>query len=230
MNQEINLPLINTPKISETAYQILREKIISKEFLPGQRLDLNAFEVQMSISRTPLKEALARLEMEGLVVIHPRSGTYVTDPDPEDIAQSFELRRALEIYAAEIVAEQATPTELEQLDRLVEELGELVRAPDRNAIYPRYLELDHQLHAQLVSMTRNQRLIKVHQRENLHAQMARIRYRGSERELEIAQHEHEEIMRFLKAHDAPAARRVMSNHLHRAKCSLLSDMGVEIPE
>ena len=67
MRKGLSLTPIRMPKISEAAYEILLEKIISKEFAPGQRLGLDAIEKQLGISRTPLKEALARLEMEGLI-------------------------------------------------------------------------------------------------------------------------------------------------------------------
>ena len=225
MGADLSLPRIRTYKISEAAYEILREKIISREFAGGQRLDLDAVEKQLGISRTPLKEALARLEMEGLIVIHPRSGTYVTNPNPEDIAESFELRRALEVYAIELAAQGASHEDIQGLRQIVEDLGALAAAADRDAIYPRYLSLDHQFHQQLVSMAGNQRLHQAHERENLHAQMARIRYRRSERELEVAQEEHERIMAALEARDVHTAQAEMDAHLRRAKNSLLADMG-----
>jgi len=216
------------PKISEAAYEILLEKIISKELAPGQRLDLDAIEKQLGISRTPLKEALARLEMEGLIAIVPRSGTYVTDPDPEDITESFEVRRVLEVFAVELAVPQIGDEDLENLRAIVQELGDLTVAEDRNAIYPRYLNLDNIFHQELVALAGNQRLCQAHDRENLHAQMARIRYRRSERELDVAQEEHERIVAALEARDVQTAKAEMDTHLRRAKRSLLADMGVSI--
>jgi DNA-binding GntR family transcriptional regulator len=221
---DFSLPRINARKISVTAYEILREKVVSKEFAPGQRLDLDAIEQQLGISRTPLKEALVRLEMEGLVVIVPRSGTYVTDPSPRDIVESFGVRRALEIYAVELVGQHASDEEIARLRAIVEELGDLAAAEDRDAIYPRYLALDHQLHRQLVALSGNDRLCQAHERENLHAQMARVRYRRSERELDVAQEEHMRIMVALEARDVEVARAEMDAHLKRAERSLLDDM------
>jgi DNA-binding GntR family transcriptional regulator len=228
MGADLSLPRIKTYKISEAAYEILREKIISREFAGGQRLDLDAVETQLGISRTPLKEALARLEMEGLIVIHPRSGTYVTNPNPEDIAESFEVRRVLEVYALELAAGRASREDIRRLRQLVQELGVLAAATDRDAIYPRYLSLDHQFHQELVSLAGNRRLRQAHQRENLHAQMARIRYRRSERELNIAQEEHERIMAALEAGDVRTAQAEMDAHLRRAQQSLLADMGADV--
>jgi DNA-binding GntR family transcriptional regulator len=215
---------ISPRKISAAAYEALREKIISRELAPGQRLDLSSIEAQMGISRTPLKEALARLEMEGLVEILPRSGTYVTAPTPGDIAESFDVRLALEMFAIEIAVKTMDAAELEQVRGLVRDLRELAAAPDRDAIYPQYLGLDHKLHSQLIALAGNQRLAHVHQREDMHAQMARIRYRRSERELDLAQAEHESLLYALEARDPVAAREAMRAHLTRAKNSLLAEL------
>lgn len=227
MNQEATFFNISPQKISKTAYEILREKIVSQELAPGQRLDLNRMGAQMGISRTPLKEALARLEMEGLVEIQPRSGTYVTDPGREDIAESFDVRLALEMFAVEIVAQNIGDDVLHQLGSIVQQLGEFAASPDRDAIYPQYLTLDHQFHGILIALAGNCRLRQIHQRADLHAQMARIRYRRSERELDQAQQEHEELLRALESHDPDAARQVMRAHLTRAKNSLLMEMDTE---
>ena len=86
------LPPINSPKISEVIYDILREKIVSHEIPQGERLDLYEIEKRLGVSRTPLKEALNRLEMEGLIQIFPRSGTYVTNANVEYIVKSFDFK------------------------------------------------------------------------------------------------------------------------------------------
>jgi DNA-binding GntR family transcriptional regulator len=226
MNPDLSLPRISTYKVSEAAYEILREKIISREFAAGQRLDLDTIAEQLGISRTPIREALARLEMEGLVAILPRSGTYVTNPNPCEIAESFDVRRVLEVYAVELAISRMSDKDLENLSAIIQELGDLAAAEDRDAIYPWYLTLDHELHRQLVNLAGNERLRQAHERENLHAQMARIRYRRSERELDVAQEEHERILAALRARDVQTARAEMDAHLQRAKRSLLVDMEI----
>ena len=222
----LQLPRIQAAKISDSAYEILRERVVSKELAPDQRLDLHSIEQQLGISRTPLKEALVRLEIDGLVRIVPRSGTFVTNPDRQDIMESFDVRRVLEVHAVSLAAERASAEELQVLQDIVDELGQLVQAPNRTAIYPRYLKLDRDLHGRIVTLAGNRRLRLSHSRENLHAQMARIRYRRAERELETAQHEHERIMDALMARDAEAAKAAMDAHLQRAARSLLRDMDV----
>lgn len=226
MSTPTPLPRIETSKISEHAYQIIRDKIASKEFQPGQRLDLDEMERQLGISRTPLREALYRLELEGLVYVAPRSGTYVTNPSAEEIAESFDVRTALEVYSLKLAARRATDADLAGLRALVAELSELVRCEDRMSIYARYLTIDHEFHRRLIALAGSQRLCAAHERENLHAQMARVRYRRPESELDLAQAEHERIISALEAQDTASARAEMEAHLERAKRSLLDDMSM----
>lgn len=107
---------------------------------------------------------------------------------------------------------------------MVIELGDLAKQSDIKAIYPDYLNLDHEFHHQLVSLTKNKRLQEAHERENLHAQMARIRYRSFERELSKSQNEHERIILALKKRDLKNTVLEINSHLLRAKQSLLNDM------
>jgi DNA-binding GntR family transcriptional regulator len=229
MAAEQIFPRIISPKISEVAYDILREKIVSKEIAQGERLDLNEIGRRLGVSRTPLKEALSRLEMEGLIRILPRSGTYVTTVNVEYIAESFDVRRILERYAVELMVANASDEDLAKLAMLVDEMGMLAKQKEIELVYPRYLNLDHEFHRQLVALSGNQRLREAHERENLHAQMARIRYRSYERSLNVAQEEHERIIAALQARDPVMVTNLIDTHLQRAKCSLLNDMDTTYP-
>jgi DNA-binding GntR family transcriptional regulator len=223
---KLTFPRIGTTSLSQVAYNILREKIISRELAPGQRLDLELIKNQLGISRTPLKDALKQLEIEGLITILPRSGTFVTDPDPAEIADSFDLRRILEIYAVELVVQRASDQTLQELGTLVQELGRLLDGADPVQIYADYLSLDHCFHQKLVSLADNPRLSQAHDRENMHSQMARIRYRSAIRDLQTPQAEHERLLGALQAREIERAKQTIATHLERAKSALLADMGV----
>jgi len=222
-------PRINTPKVSEMVYSILREKIISKEFAEGERLELDEISKHLGVSKTPIKEALSHLESEGLVRILPRSGTFVSNFSEKDISDSFDVRRVLECFAVEIICNFASNEGIKTLEKLVENLGKLAKHPDVKEIYPDYLNLDHEFHRQMVLLTKNKRLQEAHERENLHAQMARIRYRSFERELNKAQTEHERMIEAIKERNVEKAVFEINSHLQRAKQSLLNDMNSVSP-
>jgi DNA-binding GntR family transcriptional regulator len=220
----LQFPTIQTKKVGEIAHDILKEKILSKALHPGQRLNLDEIEVQLGISRTPLKEALALLEIEGLVRILPRSGTFVTNPSVEDIMGSFEVRRVLEILAVELATQRASDANIEGLRVIVDDLQILADSPNIDAIYPDYVALDHNLHRQIARLSENGRLSLAIERENTHMHMARVRYRRAERELSLAQLEHENIVSAMAGRDAELAKKHMDAHLQRASRSLLRDM------
>lgn len=224
LDAEIILPRIQTASLSQAAYDILHEKIVSKELTPGQRLDLDLIKQQLGISKTPLKEALKQLELEGLITILPRSGTFVTNPAPAEIADSFDLRRILEIYAVELAVCRASDQAIEGLAEVVLELRQLVDDPVPATIYPQYLNLDHCFHQKLVALAGSPRLSQAHDRENIHSQMARIRYRYAARDLQTAQTEHEQLLAALVAREAGQAKQIIDTHLSRAKQSLLVDL------
>ena len=224
------LPRINAQSISNRVYEILREKILNGEFAPGERLDIASIAKQLGVSRTPLKEALNQLEIDGLIEINPRSGTYVADLTPEDVAECCEVRRVLEVYAVELAVQHASDEDIKRLEALVQELKELTAAKDPDVIYARHLRLDHEFHKQIVALARNSRLSRAHAHENIQEQIKRIkhiRYSRSGPDLDIIQQEHERIMAAFKARDAEAAKAAMDAHLRRAAKTLLTDMGVE---
>jgi DNA-binding GntR family transcriptional regulator len=153
----------------------------------------------------------------------------VTNPSVDFIAESFDVRRILERYAVELMVANASDEDLTKLAKLVDEMGMLAKEKEIELVYPRYLNLDHEFHRQLVALSGNQRLREAHERENLHAQMARIRYRAYERELNIAQEEHERIIAALLARDPVMAANQIDAHLQRAKRSLMNDMATTYP-
>lgn len=230
MSESLTFQRITIPAIRDSAYGILRDKIMRKEFSPGQRLNLRAIEMGLGISRTPLREALHRLASERLVEILPRSGTFVTALSPRDIAESFEVRRAIERYAVECASQQATDQQLQQCRVLLPELARLATAEDPAATYPQYMSVDYELHRRIVALADNQRLSRAYERENVHSQIARVHYRRTMRDLDITQQEHEAIMAALERRDAPAAREAMDRHLVRAKAAILADMSIAMDD
>ena len=210
--------------VSEQIYDLLRAKIISQEFALGQRLDLDQIEQQLGVSRTPLKQALGRLSVEGLVEIRSRKGTFVTAPTLQEMAEAFDVRAVLEAYALELLIPRLEPQQLAGIRAMVRRLGQLVEEQDWNQIYQEYVAVDHQMHRWLVELSGNHRLLWFHDNANTHVQMARVRYAQAEEQLRLAQKEHEQILAALEARDVAAAVQAVKAHLQRSKYSLLEDM------
>jgi DNA-binding GntR family transcriptional regulator len=224
------LPEVTRPNISEEVYRILRERFLSGQFRPGERLRLDEMQKQMQISRTPLKDALNRLAVEGLVMIKPRSGTFVAPVDAREVSESFDVRHVLEIYAIELLAPVIGEGQLDELRALIQELRqELQRASAAND-YLGYVDQDHQLHQMLVDFSGNRKLKDAWSQVNVFVQMARVRYEDEEAEFTLTQREHEDILRALERHDAAQAKAALNWHIQRAKQKMLNDLAAAVPD
>lgn len=219
-----DLPLLTQPKISDEVYRVLKEKIFSKQYVPGERLNLLELEKRLGISRTPLKDALNRLAGEGLIVIEPRKGTFVTNPTCKEIAEAFDVRRVLEVYAVSLAAGNMTGKHLDRIRALVRDLRKLTDTENWDRIYQKYVLLDHALHQLILEIAGNERLKQCWDQVNTHVQMARIRYGRAEGELAQAQQEHEQFLQACEAGDVSAMQQAISNHIDRAKRSLLQEV------
>jgi DNA-binding GntR family transcriptional regulator len=217
-------PKLTRANLSQEVYEILKERIFSREFAPGSRLQLDKIERQMDISRTPLKVALERLAAEGLVKIIPRRGTYVTQPSPEDIEQAFDVRGVLEVYAVETAAERVRESHLAQVRRIVEEMQQFVDRGEQAGDYLGYAELNRRFHAWLVDATGNRVLAKLWEQANAQVQIARIRYQRGDKNLALRTEEHMAILEGLERRDGSLLKELMTTHIERAKSSLRKDL------
>jgi DNA-binding GntR family transcriptional regulator len=225
-----DLPNLSRPNISDEVYRILKQQILSRAFAPGQRLDLNEIGKKMGISRTPLKVGLSRLVADGLVEIVPRSGTYVADLNIQDIEELFDLRRVLEVYAAESAVENATEDTMREARTIVEKLRALVASGDWKNIYPQHIDLDHDLHRLIIESTGKRHLKQLWEQVNVHVQIARVRYRSTEKTLDVSMEEHEQIVSALEARDASALRTALDRHIARGRQTLRADWESSHPD
>ena len=109
--------------IADAVYGALRHSIIRGGLAPGARLRADALAKQMNVSRTPVREALRKLEVEGLATMSPRRGLIVREWSETDLIESSQIRAVLEGLAARLAAENATPSEVARIQDLVDELG-----------------------------------------------------------------------------------------------------------
>lgn len=212
---------INLANISDDVYAMLRRRILSHDYPPGFRFDLSAIETQLGISRTPLKEALHRLEVEGLVEIRPRRGTFVVSIDPKEVAETFDVRRALELYAAGIAVQEATDSEIQRLKGLATEMRHLLENNDYQSVVEKYIHLDHTFHNLLVELARNKRLIEIYKQIDVHVQIARVRQKFTRSDSKHTESEHDAILAALERRDAPALAKALSDHIDLSKARVL---------
>ncbi len=211
--------IINQTKISEQVYDYLHRSIVTGRFTPGQRLNLDELEVQLKISKMPIKEAIGRLAAEGLLDIQARRGTYVGRIDPRDLAETFEVRRALEMLAGELAVNFITKTEIGKLRNLITQM-------EASHDVAQHLDLNFEFHSLIVELSENRKLIETYHRLRVPIQVAGIHYRSEDWVSRIVQEqkEHRTIIRALEQKDAEAVSRAISEHIKRGSTSLLEDV------
>jgi len=213
----IPIKLENYKPLRDIVFEHLRAAIIAGALKPGERLMELQLAEDMGVSRTPVREAIRKLELEGLVSMIARRGAYVSDLSIRDIAETFEVRAALESLAAGLAAERIVPEELEQLERVLVEIG----ACEQQGTLERMVELDEEFHALLFSATRNSRLSQII--SNLREQIARFRRSSlsTPGRIKAVFHEHKSIVEAISDRNSSLAQALAREHIENAEHSLM---------
>lgn len=200
-------------RASDRAYRALRDDIINWRLTPGTVLAEVEQADRLGVSRTPLREALARLTADGLVASQTGRGLVVTDVSSDSIRQLFELRRALEEQAVRLAATRRDPTIFDTLADEFERAATLITGEtDRHAYYELVTRLDEAVDASVDNDYLKAAL------ESLRTHLVRVRrlaQDNTERLLESAR-EHLTITRAIADGDADLAAHATHVHLHRA--------------
>ncbi len=147
---------ITQPSLDEVVYRFLREAILLPDGLSaGERIDEQGLAGRLGVSRTPIREAIRRLEAEGLVKRAPRRGAFVVDFSPTVIDDLFSVREVLEGLAARLAATRALEAEITLLQEVFRRYADAVRARDIGAI----LQEDVRFHDLIAGASRNERLL-----------------------------------------------------------------------
>ena len=138
-----------------TVYDNLKDAIVTGTLRPMERITEHEVAARFGLSRTPVREAFRRLQAEGLILVVPQRGSFVSQPNLEDILEIYQIRTPLECMAARIAAETIEEAQLAILEDLVR--IERERADRRSA--ERSLRASAEFHAVLYECTRNKRLV-----------------------------------------------------------------------
>lgn len=186
----------------------IRDAILQGSLRPGERLVESTIAAQLNLSRGPVRDALKQLAFEGLVVIVPRRGTFVSQLDRADIREISTLRAVIEGLAARLLAERRDQA---AVDRLEELLNEMARAGDADPV--RFATFDLKFHETLVLASGHRRLYQSW--TNLRTQIwmfIRETRLGNLRSAERTREFHETIVRAIRAGDPAEAERAARYH------------------
>jgi len=204
-------PLSRAEPIAERVYRELRSALLRRAIVPGERLVEADLAQRLGVSRTPVREALARLQSEDMVEAHASGGLVARDVGAE-LEDIYGLRQVLEGYAARLAAARITAAEIERLEGLSRELRAAIEAGDHD----RHVEINNAFHLAIARAARSTRLLKMiadlrayfltSEALNLYDRAALLRSHA----------QHEAIVRALHAGDGEAAERLVRAHFHDA--------------
>ena len=186
--------------------ELVRQRIYNRELAPGSWIDEMKMVEEFGISRTPLREALKVLAAEGLVTMKVRRGAYVTEVSEQDLRDVYHLLALLESDAAAVVADKATPQELDQLNALHQQLEAAV--DDANLFF----QINEQFHMQLLALCNNRFLTQTVADLRKVMKLNRHQSLFKQGRIEDSLMEHRSIMACLIERRAEAARHAMQTH------------------
>jgi GntR family transcriptional regulator, rspAB operon transcriptional repressor len=191
----------------ENVYQKIRQCILTGEFPPAAPLSEYQLASQFQLSRTPVREALGRLEHEGMVRTVTGHGTFVAELTPHDIMEIYQVREQLESYAARVAAERMDADALCKLEHIIERMN----------AGGAFFETDIDLHKTIIRSTQNSRMFAI--LATLDDQMGRIRgiWSRNPRWVDGALAEHSLIVKCIIERNSAGAEGAMRQHL-RSSC------------
>lgn len=193
--------------ITETLIDELREEIRSGRIEPGSRLRQLEVAERFGVSSTPVREAFAALEREGLLISSPHRGVIVFHPTVEDLQETYDIRIPLEALATEKAVANMTDEDLEALGELLEQMGTSTTQPTQ------YNRLNQAFHQRIYSASKTPKLEKLIA-DLREASTAYLRlYATLSLTADHTQQEHERIAAACKARDPKAAAKAVEDHL-----------------
>ena len=197
--------------LRDVVFNTLRRAILKGELEPGERLMEIALANRLGVSRTPVREAIRKLELEGLVKIIPNKGAYVTGITPKDVQDIYMIRSILEGMCARWATEHITPEQIEQLEEIVL-LSEFHLKKDKDKVV-QVSDLDGKFHHVLYEAS-NSRIME-HTLSDFHkyVKMARMLSVGAKNRAEKSIEEHKAILEAIKKGDADEAERLANLHI-----------------
>ncbi len=212
--------------LREVIFESLRQAIIMGELKPGERLMEIQFAEKMGVSRTPVREAIRKLELEGLVIMIPRKGAHVAELSAKDIINVLEIRSSLEGLATKLAAQRINEEELNELRKTVAEFSEYMKENNVQEL----VKKDVKIHDLIYRAAKNDKLIPII--TNLKDQVHRFRvaYLKDYNTSKELVKEHQDIYNAIEKRDALLAEELASMHIKRQQEAMVKLFGTKKKE
>lgn len=211
---------VRPSSVVDGVHDVIYHRLMALEIAPGARIPIDALARELTVSQTPVREALSRLEREGLVrkehLIGYSAAPQWTRKQFEDL---YAFRLLLEPEAARLAVHNMTPEALALLEGTAADMGHDGAPEDRNARYSRFARADAQFHDDIMRLSGNEVIRSTLFSQHVHLHIFRLMFHT--RVTQEALEEHEELLAAFRARDPDAASRAMREHIERSRDRIL---------
>ncbi len=216
-------PMMESRPIREIAYEVLKKAIITGEIPAGERIVETDYADRLHISRTPLREALRKLERDGLVEYVMRRGVVVRAFTIEDVKEIYTIRNALEMLTLPSVIENATAEDIADLREMLARMDTLVRQDDVESLSP----LARDFHSRLTSICGQKRILRVIESQDEYIRRFSAMSIRQENRRGAAHEEHHRLVDYIEARDLAHLTELMQHHIDRSMENCLTALAAQ---
>jgi DNA-binding GntR family transcriptional regulator len=215
----MNLPKLAQPvSLKQQAYQGIKNAIIDQSIAPGEVLYERALSEQLGISRTPIRESIPLLELEGWVTSVPRKGTFVSKITKQDVEEVIQIRRGLEVLVIEVLVPIISDEQIKHLEGIYD--SQLNEQQENK----RFISVDHDFHMLLAEFSGNKRLTNLMKTVSDQMRWFGVSALNSPNRIKQTLTEHQLIIQCLKERDSERAKKAVLEHIECTREAVMSTL------
>lgn len=214
------LDIENYKPLREIVFEYLRQSILEGKLEPGKRIMEIQMAEQLGVSRTPVREAIRKLELEGLVVMVPRKGAYVADVSIKDVLDVLEVRMALEGLAASLAAEKISDDEIKELTSIYEEFESYYKKNDIKGM----IKNDQEFHNCIFNATGNDKLNQINNSLREQVYRFRVKYISRYNKAKEIVKEHKDLLNAISNRDSDSAHKYGMKHIENLTNYMMEEL------
>lgn len=203
--------------LRDVVFNTLRQSILTGELRPGERLMEIHLADKLGVSRTPIREAIRKLELEGLVTMIPRRGAEVAQITEKDLRNVLEVRRALDVLALELACDRITPNQLEALNEACETFAEITTTRNYNMI----AKADVEFHDIILEAACNPKLVQIISNVSQQMYRYRLEYIKDDSIYEQLIAEHRIICKAIHDRDKETGAKAIKSHIDNQETAII---------
>lgn len=211
-------PAAENKPIRDIAYETLKHAIVIGEIPAGSRIVETDYAERMHISRTPLREALRKLERDGLVEYLPRRGVMVRTFTVADVDEIYTIRNALEMLTLPAVVANATEEDIRELREMLNVMDPLDKANDIEAVSPKA----RAFHSRFTSISGQNRIVHIIENQDQYLRRFSEISIAKEKRRHSAHQEHHDMVTLVEARDVESLEKLVRKHIERSKETCLA--------